>query len=686
MENNLLKFKVSSHLKNIIGKDLITDKYVAIFELVKNSVDAKAKNIDVIIKKDQIIIKDDGIGMTLDDIENKWLFIGYSEKKFSKEMFAGSKGIGRFSTDNLAENLRLVTKNNKEQKISINIDWNLFEEDQNEKITDITLPYEIIKDNSSGGTSLILNKLRHSWDKKDVQRLRRSLEKIENPFNKKKNVKISLQTEFSDCNGIVENHLLEVLSKKSIYLSLNVDNSIFSCKLIHNNKIIVEFSYEQETFLESMNINLYHLTQGAKSIFTRKMGIEFTNYGNIFVYRNGFRIYPYGEVDYDIFNINLRKSQGYNRYLGTRDLIGSISIQDTKNNFLEVSSRDNGFIKNLAYLDLENIYMEYHKFLEDFMRITLFNKTMNYDIDKKIVKRFNKKTNFKYKLGENNKVIEYSDIVNKIQKGLPLSQDEKKVIKDNNKKFKIDLKESKSIKKENEAVKKQNEKLKKEIRIKNKILEDDVNEFSVDREMFTHHINTEINELKAIIDQLKKTEPKLLKNAYFIEFQKEYYEIINKLSAIKNTIFSFKEKRIGKRREDIAQFVDEYSHNWSKKNSLKINVFRNEVSFIKICDIIDFVIVLDNLYENSIKAKAVEIDVTLELVDNDKELKISVISRGGNLVNLDIDKVFDFGYTTRKRSTGMGMFFVKKILREKYDSKVITEIVNDDFITIINMR
>ncbi len=685
MENNLLKFKVSSHLKNIIGKDLITDKYVAIFELVKNSVDAKAKNIDVIIRKDKIIIKDDGIGMTLEDIENKWLFIGYSEKKDSKEMFAGSKGIGRFSADNLAEHLELVTKNKNGQKITIDIDWNLFEGNQNEKISDINIPYEVTQDNAFNGTSLILTRLRKSWDKEDIERLKRSLEKIENPFNQRKEVKINLQTEFADCNGIIENNLLELLNEKCIYLNLNVKNSIFSGKLIHNNKKIVEFSYVQETCLECMDVNLYHLTQGAKKIFTTKMGIVFTNYGNIFVYRNGFRIYPYGEIDYDIFGLNIRKSQGYNRYLGTRDLIGSISIKDTKNNFVEVSSRDNGFIKNFAYLELEEIYMEYHRFLEDFMKITLFNTTMNYDINEKIVNRFRKKANFEYKLGENNKVIEYSDVINKIEKDIPLSNAEKKVIKDNNTKFKMDLKESKSIKKENKSIKKQNEKLQKEISIKNKILDDNINPSSVYVEMFNHHINTEVNELKGIIEDYKEKDQELLNNSNFIEFEKKYYEIIYKLYALKNSIFNFKEKRIGRQKEDIVQFIEEYSYNWSQKNSFKnIRVFTNNISFVKICDIMDFVIVLDNLYENANKANAVRLDVTIELVN--EELVINFISKGGNLVGLDISKVFDFGYSTKRRGTGMGMFFVKKILVQRYNAEVLAKIINNDFITIIKMR
>ena len=44
------KFRVSSALKNIIGKDLITNEFIAVFELVKNSFDAHARQVDVTFK------------------------------------------------------------------------------------------------------------------------------------------------------------------------------------------------------------------------------------------------------------------------------------------------------------------------------------------------------------------------------------------------------------------------------------------------------------------------------------------------------------------------------------------------------------------------------------------------------------------------------------------------------------
>ena len=70
MNTQKLNFRISSGLKNIIGQELITNQYIAIFELVKNSYDASAKEVNILFREDKIIISDNGVGMSLDDIIN----------------------------------------------------------------------------------------------------------------------------------------------------------------------------------------------------------------------------------------------------------------------------------------------------------------------------------------------------------------------------------------------------------------------------------------------------------------------------------------------------------------------------------------------------------------------------------------------------------------------------------------
>ena len=76
--NDTLSFRISSGLKSLIGRDLISDKYIAVFELVKNSYDAGASKVEISYLVSEgigkIIISDNGSGMTYDDIIKKWLF------------------------------------------------------------------------------------------------------------------------------------------------------------------------------------------------------------------------------------------------------------------------------------------------------------------------------------------------------------------------------------------------------------------------------------------------------------------------------------------------------------------------------------------------------------------------------------------------------------------------------------
>ena len=117
-EQQKLFFQVNAGIKNIVGKELIHSDSIAIIELIKNSKDADATKSTIRFINEQknqdssLIISDNGKGMTLNDLKNKWLNVAYSEKKENilNKLYAGNKGVGRFSCDRLGKNLTLYTK------------------------------------------------------------------------------------------------------------------------------------------------------------------------------------------------------------------------------------------------------------------------------------------------------------------------------------------------------------------------------------------------------------------------------------------------------------------------------------------------------------------------------------------------------------------------------------------------
>jgi hypothetical protein len=210
-----LDFKISSGLKNIIGKELITNDRIAIFELVKNSYDASASSVKIIFqninqdkdkKPAKVMIIDDGEGMSYDDIVNKWLFVGFSDKKDhggsaakddfrskikTSRIFAGAKGVGRFSCDRLGRKLRIYTKKRNEQGIHyLEIDWTKFEEDQEKEFQTIDVDYTLknrvevegysLKD-FKNGTILEISELNDKWDADKLVELKNYLQRLINP-------------------------------------------------------------------------------------------------------------------------------------------------------------------------------------------------------------------------------------------------------------------------------------------------------------------------------------------------------------------------------------------------------------------------------------------------------------------------------------------------------------------------
>jgi len=396
MDKGTLKFDVKTGMKNIIGRDLITDDFIAIYELVKNSYDAYANYVTISFSKDEIIIADNGKGMSKVDLEKKWFAVAYSAKKEgsedndfqrdthlnnlkSRRFFAGAKGVGRFSCDRLGSELELITsKANSQQTFKLNVDWEEFEKDAEQSFNSVKIPFEEIKNNKIfpnngfNGTILKIQNLNSPWDRKKVFELRRSLEKLINPFTKEDSFKIEINTsddilsvKKSDkdlkINGVIGNSILKIFDLKTTQIDVSLKGDLITTKVIDRGSLIyhIEEPNVYESVLDDLDINLYFLNRSAKINFGKLMDIEPINYGNIFLFKNGFRVQPYGNVGDDSWEVDNRKQQGYNRFLGTRDLFGKVDlITENFNEFKEVSSRDGGLVQTIGKKMLFEIFYE----------------------------------------------------------------------------------------------------------------------------------------------------------------------------------------------------------------------------------------------------------------------------------------------------------------------------------------
>ena len=416
-----LKFKVSAELKNILGRDLITSDNIAILELVKNSYDAHATKVEITFDDDKIIIADNGKGMTLDELKDKWLFVGYSAKRDGtednsyrskfKRVYAGAKGIGRISCDRLARFVTLTTKSEESDTVeTLMVDWQSFEQKQKVEFDTVAVKHSSSREKcdfpleSHHGTILSFTALHGFWGKDEILELRKSLEKMINPFSEANEYKIEIfapafnaqdreiknkieellanGNELTDgrrayiaklkntiVSGIIENTINDVLKIKTTQIESTLKNGIIQTRLSDRGEIMYEIE-EPNRFplLEDVSINLYYLNRAAKYNFSMRMGVTPVNYGNVFLFRNNFRVWPYGEVNDDSWGLNQRAQQGYNRTLGTRDLFGRVDVETSKiEDFKEVSSRDGGLIMTKPAQELMEFFKKIHKRLERYV-------------------------------------------------------------------------------------------------------------------------------------------------------------------------------------------------------------------------------------------------------------------------------------------------------------------------------
>lgn len=413
-------FRTNALLKSIIGKDLITDDNIAVLELVKNSFDAGSLSVDIIfsniLKNDDslidksptrnsstLIISDLGIGMSEYDISEKWLNIAYSEKKEKKEefgrMLAGNKGVGRFSCDRLGRFLTIYSKKKDQDYNKLFIDWKVFEEEGKIDFNIQDVEFEIVnlKENefitSTGynkfesGTVIEISCLREYWHSNKILSLKRQLEKLINPNQAFKKSEFGVrivakdflqydkdQEDYNKVNGIVKNKIFEKLDFKTSSIQAKIDaKGEFITTILKDRGSEIFLLKERNIYsqLSNIDVSIYYLNTYSKAYFTRQTGIKSVDFGSIFLFINGFRIPPYGDIGDDWLGMEKRKGQGQRRYLGTREVVGRIEINDESEKFKIISNRS-GIVNNVAYDQLTKSTSPFGFYYKTFRRIERF--------------------------------------------------------------------------------------------------------------------------------------------------------------------------------------------------------------------------------------------------------------------------------------------------------------------------
>lgn len=806
-------FRTNVLLKSIIGKDLITDDNIAVLELVKNSFDANSKNVEIHFLNtkniddstkrkpksslSKIVIKDSGIGMNENDLKDKWLNIAYSEKKQKREEFgrllAGNKGVGRFSCDRLGQYLDIYTRKRGDTILHLKINWQNFEI-ENKKDLDIQkieLEINPIDDNEfeqetghknfKKGTILEISNLREAWNGQKIVGLKRQLEKLINPNQafKRNSFEIEIiapeyeiedrdKEEYEKINGPVKNKIFEKLNFRTTSIESHIDeNGKFITTTLQDrgNEIFTLIENNPFHLLKDVKISIYYLNTYAKIYFTKQTGIRSVNFGSISLFINGFRIPPYGDEGDDWLRLEIRKGQGYNRYLGTREIVGRIEINDVNEKFKIISSRT-GVVNNSAFEQLTNTSKPFGFFYKCIRRLERFvvegiKWDSVSDDEKGLEEKVNnpnwKESNETYiedSLTRNTRIL---SIINSI---IDVTKDD--VIELNiNSDFVLDILETNTAKAKEEL-----ENLYEEIESKNLSSEElvaiinrlekqrkdlysfsstiqgyedipkrELRQFEKIQKAYEDRYNKLIQEKTELERKLQEEETERLRLVAELEEEKkeslfnkrlagtDVKEIVSlqhhidraaekinknvsdlivginndltksallkmverisleskKISAVvqfvTNANFNVKATSIKK---DLNRFIkdyilevhQEYEHLKLNRQLLKVEIDSDGKPFIMSFRPIEIVMIIDNLFSNSVKAKAKSAVIKLK-TNKDGNFEFSFRDDGNGIKNDIAPRIFNMGFTTTQGGAGIGLYHVKQLVdRLKGDIEV----------------
>ena len=394
-----------------IGRDLIQDSNAAIVELVKNAYDADSPDVQIEFTVSalrsgfSIIIADHGHGMSRDDVVNRWM-VPSTQDKFDRRKspagrpMQGSKGVGRYAASILGTDLLLETTTSEGEKTTAHFVWEDFE--SAEYLDDVEIRLETTKVTEPSGTRLTINGADESlaeWDQGRFEKLQFELKKLKSPvdsvFNDDEfriNLKVTGFPGVEDIDEIIDPYLLFDLydyriagkiggdGKGKITYSSQKARNIADERIDFDIKRDVPIDFKKLIRFGDFEIDVRAFDRdndAIESLIGRGLKEESGNYvgknqarqllnayNGIGVYRNGFRIRPLGDADFDWLKLNARRAQNPSLHLGNNQVIGYVHIDSVEWSGLEEKSARDGLKENAAYNRLKEVTLAVLRQLE----------------------------------------------------------------------------------------------------------------------------------------------------------------------------------------------------------------------------------------------------------------------------------------------------------------------------------
>ncbi len=399
-ESGVYKIRPAGRHILTIGRDLIQDQYAAIVELVKNAYDADSPNVEITfevsLNRQELIITvaDHGHGMSRDTVINKWLVPSTDDKLIRRvspkgRTMQGRKGIGRYAASILGDDLLLESITENGEKTSVYVQWSEFV--KAEFLSDVDILVDTSITDEGSGTRLIMRGGNESWDKKQLDKLRFELKKLIPPINlgdqslaaeddfsiflkfvnfwPNQDETISEEIKSYPIFDLYDYKISGTLEEngigKFVYINQRARNTIeeeikFNLRTSTAcGQLVIDIRvYDRET--EAIDQLINRGLKDAQGNYVGKLQARqlLNEYNGIGVYRNGFRIRPLGDPDFDWLKLNEQRIQNPSLKIGSNQVIGYVLIQSEEFSGLREKSARDGLKDNLAYSGLRELTLQ----------------------------------------------------------------------------------------------------------------------------------------------------------------------------------------------------------------------------------------------------------------------------------------------------------------------------------------
>ena len=397
-----------ARLLRALGDELISSETVALAELVKNAYDADASGVLVQFigpleaGEGSIDVVDNGHGMSLDTIQSTWMEPGTLYRKRAPRSeglgrrVLGEKGIGRFAASRLAEQLEVVTRRNgSEDSVHVVFDWSQFDDELRylDEIqaswwtgdeTDLALSgalgdlARVLEEpfDPENGTLLRMSPLRTAWTIEKVRDVRSALARLVLPradgIAEQSDFRIVLELPdpLSAYSGLVE--APETLGQPHYLVAGSVgEDATYNLEMTvrgQREPVRLEGQFrlpdDREPECGPFGIELRVWDRdpaslgdlaGAPGASLRNIRRDLNEAAGVSIYRDGFRVLPYGEARNDWLRLDLRRVQLPTKRLSNNQIVGFITISADRNPGLRDQTNREGLIEGPAFEDLRDL-------------------------------------------------------------------------------------------------------------------------------------------------------------------------------------------------------------------------------------------------------------------------------------------------------------------------------------------